>query len=316
MTISDGHARGHSDDDLSDGQEEATSTADTAREGFACEGVRHEGKGFAARFNTDPRGGFRDVWVVSQGLSYSAHAYVEVFYLGTHQPMRHTITAVQVLVDADSFFMHGCDRPGRVLIKSDTGRDFAASYSVEGGMVRNVTIVSHGYGFLTRPRLLIDDGNCRCGSYITAVRIVYKGKGLTTLGRLDVFGEEGGAGFQATFSTINGSLAELAVLTRGSGYVKASTLRWQLTCFNEITSVNEICRGGELLEFEVGLCWGWRVSGSVAIIGCFMTMTSAHVQRDLTVIQETQRNLCIKTLMYLFRFRVNEVGLFVHVQIA
>lgn len=136
---------------------------------------------------------------------------------------------------------------------STSGLGFDATYQVQGGMIRNATIRSHGYGFKTRPILSIDDPRCRCGSYISSARIVRGGSGLTQRGRLEVYGDEGGMGFAALFETINGSLAVLDVQSRGSGYVSSATLRWQLICFNETTSLNERCFGGEELEFDVGL---------------------------------------------------------------
>ena len=36
----------------------------------------------------------------------------------------------------------------QVLMLSSTGKDFRATYAVEEGMIYNVTILSHGYGFL------------------------------------------------------------------------------------------------------------------------------------------------------------------------
>ena len=145
-----------------------------------------------------------------------------------------------------------CNRNGEVYMVSDTGSDFRASYQAEGGSIRDVTVHSHGHGFLTRPQLMIDDPECRCGSYITGFKIIYGGIGLTSTGSITVTGAEGGRGYMATFTTVNGSLADFNVLVRGSGYVQSSTLSWQLRCFNETTVTTDDCNGGENLVFFVG----------------------------------------------------------------
>ena len=123
-------------------------------------------------------------------------------------------------------------------------------------MVRGVTIHANGRGYATRPALLLDDGRCRCGSAISALRLVRGGAGLTPTGRILVYGAEGGAGFEAVWSqtTAGGALTAsgIRVLTRGFGYARAETLRWELICFNETTSSSAVCSGGEQLEFDVG----------------------------------------------------------------
>ena len=146
-----------------------------------------------------------------------------------------------------------CNRNGEVYMVSDTGSDFRASYQAEGGSIRDVTVHSHGHGFLTRPQLMIDDPECRCGSYITGFKIIYGGIGLTSTGSITVTGAEGGRGYMATFTTVNGSLADFNVLVRGSGYVQSSTLSWQLRCFNETTVTTDDCNGGENLVYATFL---------------------------------------------------------------
>ena len=47
---------------------------------------------------------------------YSAQAFLEIYYPGTSQRMTHTITHVGVRSTEDTFFMHGCDRDGEVLM--------------------------------------------------------------------------------------------------------------------------------------------------------------------------------------------------------
>ena len=90
-------------------------SSSSARSGPAtCHGTVAAGRGFLGLFDTDARGSIRRGWIVSEGLSYSAATYLELYYLGTRKKMKHTITHLRVNTEADTFFMHGCDRPGKV----------------------------------------------------------------------------------------------------------------------------------------------------------------------------------------------------------
>jgi hypothetical protein len=233
----------------------AGETGDVDADG--CEAMRDVGKGFSGQIDTSQEGNIRRAWVETEGISYSAHVYLRLFYHGTNRAMTHTITRVWVKALDDRFFMFGCYRPGQLLMQSDSGAHFRGTYEVDGaGMIANVTIHDHGRGFLTRPSLLLDDGRCRCGSHITGFRLVHGGTGLTPTGRILVYGTDGGSGFEAAWSgTVNGSLSleYITVLSRGIGYRRSEALQWRLICFNEITQLNLECSGGEQLEFDIGL---------------------------------------------------------------